>query len=184
MLEVPDSLLAERRQLGLDRRDEMWEGELHMVPPPKEVHGRIATWFAAMLWPLARAAGLRVSSETGVFDPAVADFSSYRVPDVVVYGPSATSERGVEGRAELVVEVRSPSDESYQKLPFYERVGVAEVLIMERDGSLRRWRGVGGRRVEEVAAPGAWMALDTLPVRLRFDGRTWVMDTPEGETAL
>lgn len=30
-LEAPEQLLAERRRLGFDGRDEMWEGELHMV---------------------------------------------------------------------------------------------------------------------------------------------------------
>jgi len=30
-LEAPEQLLAERRRLGLDGRDEMWEGELHRV---------------------------------------------------------------------------------------------------------------------------------------------------------
>jgi len=40
MLDVPSHLLAERRRLGLDLFDEMWEGELHMVPPPSEEHQR------------------------------------------------------------------------------------------------------------------------------------------------
>jgi hypothetical protein len=34
MLDVPGSLLDERRRLGLDVVDEVWEGVLHMVPPP------------------------------------------------------------------------------------------------------------------------------------------------------
>jgi len=41
--------------------------------------------------------------------------------------------RGVEGPAELVVEVRSPGDETYDKLPFYERKGVRQVLVVARD---------------------------------------------------
>jgi hypothetical protein len=35
MLEVPQAMLDERQRLGLDGRDEMWDGELHMVPPPR-----------------------------------------------------------------------------------------------------------------------------------------------------
>jgi hypothetical protein len=38
MLDVPAALLAERQRLGLDLFDEMWEGELHMVPPPSAEH--------------------------------------------------------------------------------------------------------------------------------------------------
>lgn len=40
-MEVPEAMLAERRRLGLDRRDEMWNRVLHMVPPPG---GRIKDW--------------------------------------------------------------------------------------------------------------------------------------------
>jgi hypothetical protein len=31
MLEVPQALLDERRAHGLDKSDEMWDGELHLV---------------------------------------------------------------------------------------------------------------------------------------------------------
>jgi len=34
MLEAPEELLAERRRKGHDRFDEVWEGVLHMLPPP------------------------------------------------------------------------------------------------------------------------------------------------------
>jgi Uma2 family endonuclease len=32
-----------------------------------------------------------------------------------------------------VVEIRSPDDEAYEKLPFYARLGVPEVWIVDRD---------------------------------------------------
>ena len=32
LLEVPEAMLDERRRLGHDGRDEMWDGVLHMVP--------------------------------------------------------------------------------------------------------------------------------------------------------
>src|SRR5689334_20859173 len=41
MLEVDPSLLEQRRRLGLDRFDEMWEGVLHMTPSPANEHQRI-----------------------------------------------------------------------------------------------------------------------------------------------
>ena len=41
MLDVPESLLDERRRLGLDVFDEVWEGVLHMVPPPSGEHQRL-----------------------------------------------------------------------------------------------------------------------------------------------
>jgi len=32
MLDVPEALVEERRRLGIDGFDEMWEGELHSIP--------------------------------------------------------------------------------------------------------------------------------------------------------
>ena len=58
LVEVPESLLAERRRLGVDRFDEMWGGELHMVPPPSNEHQRIGRDIVLVLAPLAEEAGL------------------------------------------------------------------------------------------------------------------------------
>ncbi|MGQ0465861.1 MAG: Uma2 family endonuclease [Sporichthyaceae bacterium] len=125
ILEAPQSMLDERRRLGLDKRDEMWDGELHMVPPPRDAHQGMSRDFYDAVAPLARAVGLVVRWETGLFRHD----SDYRVPDLQFRRPEHGSERGSEG-AELVVEVRSPKDETYQKLPFYAAVGVREMLVL------------------------------------------------------
>jgi Uma2 family endonuclease len=182
---VPESLLAERRKLGHDRFDEMWEGELHMVPPPGFHHQRLASWLLATWWPVAHDTGWVVAMEMGLFDPAVLDSSSYRQPDVVVARPEHTSSRGVEGRAELVMEVRSPDDETYQKLPFYERVGVHEVLVVELDRSLRHWRRHEEALTEVTSDVTGWVQLDCLPVRIRLTkAGELMMEGPFGVTTL
>jgi Uma2 family endonuclease len=127
MLEVPEKLLAERRARGEDRFDEMWEGVLHMVPPPSGWHQRLAAELVMTLGPLAKARGLVVLHEAGLYR---AD-DDYRQPDVIFALPSQFTDRGVEGGAELVVEVRSPHDETYEKLPFYAAFGVRELLVVE-----------------------------------------------------
>jgi hypothetical protein len=38
MLDAPQELLDERRRLGQDVRDELWDGVVHMVPPPCDAH--------------------------------------------------------------------------------------------------------------------------------------------------
>lgn len=38
LLEAPESVLAERRRLGLDGHDETWDGVLHVVPPASGDH--------------------------------------------------------------------------------------------------------------------------------------------------
>ena len=130
MLDPPAALLEERRRLGADRWDEVWEGVLHMVPPPTFFHQHLATRLATALTPVAEARGWWVSHETGLFDPERGE-SDYRQPDVVVVDPAHVSERGVEGRAELVVEVLSPKDESRAKLPFYARHAVQEIWLID-----------------------------------------------------
>ncbi|HEV8115010.1 MAG TPA: Uma2 family endonuclease [Acidimicrobiales bacterium] len=47
--------------------------------------------------------------------------------------PRHVTHRGVEGGAVLVVEIGSPGDETDAKIPFYDRFGVAELLIVDRD---------------------------------------------------
>ena len=91
MLDVPTRLLAERKRLGHDRFDEMWEGELHMVPPPSEEHQRIGSASVRLLVPLADDAGLHVRYETGLFDPSQPADESYRQPDLVVFDESVRS---------------------------------------------------------------------------------------------
>jgi len=128
MLEVDPQLLAERARLGLDIRDEMWDGELHIVPQASGPHQRFGTDLLAVLLPLARARGLEMSYETGFYRHE----TDYRVPDLVIYRPDQASERGEEG-AELVIEIRSPADETMVKLPWYLAQGCREVLIIDRD---------------------------------------------------
>ena len=128
MLEVDPALLAEHARLGLDGQDEMWDGELHMVPPASGTHQRYGSELIAVLKPLVDERGLLMSYETGLFRTD----DDYRVPDLAVYRPDQASQRGAEG-AELVVEIRSPGDESMVKLPWYLARGCREVLIIDRD---------------------------------------------------
>ena len=52
LVEVPATLVEERRRTGADRWDELWEGELHMVPPPSGPHQRLGMALAMVLNPL------------------------------------------------------------------------------------------------------------------------------------
>jgi len=68
--------------------------------------------------------------EPGLFDP-VQGLANYRVPDLALVHPDRVSKRGIEGGAALLVEILSPDDESRDKLPFYARIGVSEVWLLE-----------------------------------------------------
>jgi Uma2 family endonuclease len=128
----PEHMLAERSRLGHDIRDEVWDGVLHMVPQPTYDHQLLESALIRVLWPLANATGLEVVPELGLFDPVKGE-TSYRVPDVLVVDPAHATRRGVEGRAEIVIEILSPNDESREKLPFYAAHGTQEVWLLDPD---------------------------------------------------
>ena len=130
LLDPPAWFVDRRREMGGDRWDEVWEGVLHMVPPPTFSHQHLNTKLAVVLTPIAEARGWMVSCETGLFDPERGE-TDYRQPDLVVVDPIHTSERGLEGRAEVVIEILSPNDESRAKLGFYAKHAVQEVWLVE-----------------------------------------------------
>jgi Uma2 family endonuclease len=87
---------------------------------------------ARLLAPLAEARGLEATYETGLYRPGTGE-SDYRVPDLMFARTEHISPRGVEGHAELVVELLSEDDESREKLAFYAEVGVREVMLIDPD---------------------------------------------------
>lgn len=135
---VTDDLLAHRRILGLDKLDERWAGAWRFVNPPMNWHAIVQVRLVAALFPIADALGLEVGVENGVF---AAD-DDWRIPDLVIARPEDTFGDAGRARAELVVEVRSPGDDSYLKLPFYA-ARVREVLILHRDRTPELFRGRG-----------------------------------------
>ena len=126
-LDVPEWFLEERRRLGWDKKDELWDGVLHMVPPLSSAHQRrVADLFAALA-AIAKRLGLEIWGDaTGIYGGD----NNWRIPDVTLARPEHVSERGLES-AVLVVEMLSPNDESRDKLAFYARVGVREVWIID-----------------------------------------------------
>lgn len=135
-----EAMLVERRRLGLDGRDEMWDGVLHVVPPPGGPHQRLSTELMVVLHPLAKARGLQPMMETGLYGST----KNFRVPDQLYCRPEQVSERGAEG-AELVVEIRSPGDETYDKLSYYSARGVREMLVVHpQPGRVELFRAVDG----------------------------------------
>lgn len=141
LLSVPPEMLEERRRLGLDGRDEMWDGVVHVVPPAGDAQQEVQADLFHVLYPLAKRRGLVPRFETGLFR----DESDYKVPDQLYCRPEHRSTRGAES-AELIIEIRSPGDETYDKIDWYAALGVREMLIVHPAG--RRFellRNVGGR---------------------------------------
>jgi Uma2 family endonuclease len=144
-----DALLERRRVSGLDRLDEVWEGVLHMVPAPSYEHARITQQLAEILGPLARAAGLIAAM--GEFNLGDSDHD-FRVPDGGLHRPGAG---GVWlHTAALVVEIVSPGDETWRKLPFYAAHEVDEVLILDPEERAIHWLGLADGEYQPVERSG------------------------------
>jgi Uma2 family endonuclease len=131
-----EALLERRRRLGQDRFDEVWEGVYVMNPAPSYEHQRLSQQLAELLGPLARAAGL----EAVVGGVNLGNEESYRIPDASLHRPG-TAGTYVPSAA-IVVEIVSPGDETYAKLPFYAAHHVDEVAIVDAQELQVRWLGL------------------------------------------
>lgn len=136
MSRIPPEILEWRRRTGAERWDEMWEGVLHMPPMPNREHQDLEFCLESYLrhhW--AGRAGGRVHHQINV--AGVGGWpKNYRIPDLVLLLPDRFGidrNEYFEGGPNVVVEIRSPDDETYEKLPFYAGVGVDEVWVIQRD---------------------------------------------------
>ncbi len=161
LVNAPESLVDERRRLGIDRQDERWEGEWHFVNPPKRWHPRLNADLFLVLAPVAKRRGLDpYGDSTGIFADLELD---WRVPDQAYATPGQGIEEGLTGAA-LVVELRSPGDETYAKLPFYAARGVSEVLVVHEDRQFELYRLHEGsyERVEEGSSAVLGVTFETV----------------------
>jgi Uma2 family endonuclease len=158
-----DELIERRRVSGLDRLDEVWEGVLHMVPAPRGEHADIAQQLAVALDGPSRVAGLVPAM--GEFNLGVSEHD-YRVPDG---GLHRQRPRGVwHATAALIVEIVSPDDESWEKLPFYARRGVDEVLIVDPRERAVHWLGLADGAYAPIEA-SRLIALGAADLAARID---------------
>jgi len=184
LLEPDPEWLEKRKRWGLDRMDEVWDGVLHVPPRPSTFHQSFESELEFALRPLVASLGLRLFHELSVFEPDKSE-TNYRTPDLVIAANEHVSDRGIEGRAELVVEILSPNDESREKFPFYAARGIPEYWIVDpktREIEVYVLRGdvyfaVTANRDGVIYAPrlGVELAVVTGP-RLRI---TWPGDSAE-----
>ncbi len=146
LVPVPPELAAEverRRAIGADTHDEVWDGEYRMAPAARSTHGMVQMEVASLLRPLARQAGLTLVGDFNVGVPR-----DYRVPDLGLL------RRGLGetwlSTAALVVEVLSPGDDSWEKLPFYAAHEVDEVVVVDPAERSVAWLARVGEGYEPV----------------------------------
>ncbi len=127
-----EALIKRRHEWGADRHGEVWEGVLHMSPPPSPRHELVVDELRAVLRPLARARGMAAIGAAGI---GIRD--DHRVPGLTLLRPPAAQWNHT---AALAVEVVSPRDETRHKLDFYAAHAVSELVIVDPEARTVDWR--------------------------------------------
>ncbi len=143
---------AQRRAWGADRFDEVWEGVYIMSPQPNIEHQELVSELVGVLRDVVRPPqGGKVYPGINLSDRADDWEQNYRCPDVAVFLAGNRAEKfkaHYRGAADFLVEIVSPDDNSRKKIPFYGRLGVRELLIIDRQPwSLELYRLSGSELV-------------------------------------
>jgi Uma2 family endonuclease len=139
-----EEMLERRKRLGQDRKDEVWEGVLHLVPAPSGEHSALGAQVKRLLAQPAAAAGLIVTDDFNVGEGK----NDFRVPDG---GLHRRTPHGIWfATAALVLEILSPDDDTWKKLPFYAAHDVDEVLIVDRDTREVHWLGLADGQYQPI----------------------------------
>lgn len=143
-------ILRDRREAGVDRFDEVWDG-VYVVGPVRDNEHQL------VISDLALAIGrvlddpetARIYAGVNVSDRATGWKKNYRIPDIAVYlpdNPALDRKTHWLGGPDFAAEVITPADQTRKKLGFYAEVGVREILLVDRRPwrlELYRWSEVG-----------------------------------------
>lgn len=134
---LEEEIRARRAEWGADRFDEVWDGTCLITPPRNIEHADIQAGVAtAIRFALGFSSPAKAFFSVTVSDRLDDWEENYRRPDVAVVLPgSIAKDCGAYclGGPDFIVEIVSPDDQSREKITFYERVGVREMLIIDRD---------------------------------------------------
>jgi Uma2 family endonuclease len=135
--EIQQAILEQRRASGGDRFDEVWDGVYVMSPLANNEHQHLGTRLASIyVFVTGWDEDCRVCAGCNVSDREDDWRLNYRVPDAAVFLPG-TKARDKKtywlGGPDKAVEIMSPGDRTREKLPFYEKIGTRELLLVDRD---------------------------------------------------
>ena len=173
---VEEQIRSDRAARGADRYDEVWEGTYLMAPMPNVEHQEVVAGLTAVLHQVVVASGAGHVLPGAIVTDREEDWThSYRCPDVVVVLIGSRAKNCAThfcGGPDFLVEIVSPEDRSREKLQFYAKIGVRELMIVDREPwslELYRLDGnemrlVGTSRLEEPAL----LTSDVVPVSFRL----------------
>jgi Uma2 family endonuclease len=171
---LAERLIAERRELGHDRYDEIWDGVYVMSPLANNEHqylvGRFSLIYSMVL--LTPDEGL-IFPGCNVSDRIEQWEHNYRCPDVAVFlTGNLAQDCGTHWfmGPDHAVEIASKGDRSRDKIGFYNQVNVRELLIVSRDpwGLELFQRKDGDLQSVGVLEPGSAGFLASIVMPLQF----------------
>jgi Uma2 family endonuclease len=173
--ELFDRLIEERKRKGLDRYDEVWEGMYVMAAMPNNAHQKLLDDLGDILTEVVKRGKLGDKYQgANVSDRRKGWESNYRVPDmVVVLKNSRAVDCGTHfcGGPDFLVEIQSPGDDTEEKVPFYGKIGVRELLILHRDKRTLRLLRLEGEELvlvkPEPLEGREWLVSAVLPLAFR-----------------
>lgn len=169
-------IIRRRRRLGLDHKDEVWNGRYIVMPDPDNVHQEFVAELIFILTLVVTRAGLgRAYPGGNISDREDKWTANYRVPDVTVFlndNPAENRNTHWLGGPDLAVEIVSENDKSRKKLDFYASVGTRELLIIDRDPwQIELFRLSGGELVSvgtSIVASNSLLTSEVVPLRFRL----------------
>jgi Uma2 family endonuclease len=133
---ISKRMIRQRRARGIDQKDEVWEGVYFVAPPPNDEHQDLLNKMSTVFTVVIEWTGLgQVRPGVGVSDRVDDWTKNFRCPDVAVFlnGTTAINQKTHWfGGPDFAVEVISPYDRSREKFDFYAKIGVKELLLVDR----------------------------------------------------
>ena len=173
--DLADELIQERKRTGANRYDEVWEGMYVMPSMPNNAHQLLVGDLGDVFSEVVKKARLGQSYPgANVSDRRKGWEYNHRVPDLLVV---LKNSRAIDcdthfcGGPDFLVEIQSPGDDTEEKVPFYGKIGVRELLIIHRDKRtlrLLRLEGEELRLVKPSTLEGKdWLVSAVLPLAFR-----------------
>ncbi len=183
--DLEQALIAKRQAMGVDKYDEVWDGVYIIAPMANDEHQDLVTELATVLTLVVDWTGLgKVRAGVNVSDQERDWHRNYRCPDVVVFLNDTKAEnRGAFwfGGPDFAIEVVSRNDRSVEKIPFYARVGVRELMLIDRDPwaiTLYRLQG------DELVEAGRSSVEDSATIVSEIVPLNWQLQFPDGQPAI
>ena len=130
------NIKEERLESDSDRFDEVWEGVYIVSPLPNDEHQEIVANFIICFGIVIQLTKVgKVRPGVNISDRVEGWDKNYRGPDVVVFMNDTKAQNHNSfwlGGPDFAVEVVSRNDQSREKFAFYAKVGMSELLIVDR----------------------------------------------------